>query len=135
MIPQLTQEDRELLQRLEEDLWRENTRFDRRYMEKLLAEDFFEIGRSGRIYGREDTLSIPREPIEAILPLPEFDVRLLTEDIAQVTYNSTVRYDDVLEKGRRSSIWSRSSNGWVIRFHQGTPYSGAALLDKAGTVD
>lgn len=126
MIPQLTQEDRELLQRLEEDLWREETRFDRSYMEKLLAEDFFEIGRSGRIYRRQDTLSIAREPIDAVLPLPDFDARLLTEDIAQVTYNSAVRHDGVLEKGRRSSIWSRSSNGWVIRFHQGTPYSDAA---------
>lgn len=126
MIPQLTLEDRELLQRLEEDLWREETRFDRLYMEKLLAEDFFEIGRSGRIYRREDTLSIPREPIDAVLPLPDFDVRLFTEDVAQVTYNSAVKYRGVLEKGRRSSISSRSVNGWAIRFHQGTPYSDAA---------
>lgn len=125
MTLQLTQADRDLLQRLEEDLWREETRFDSPYMEQLFAEDFFEIGRSGRVYRREDTLSHPRVPIEAVLPLPDFDVRLLSEDIAQVTYNSAVTYDGVLQKGRRSSIWSRASNGWVIRFHQGTPYDDA----------
>ena len=125
MTLQLTQADRALLQRLEEDLWREETRFDSPYMEQLLAEDFFEFGRSGRVYRREDTLSVPRQPIEAVLPLPDFDARLLTEDISQVTYNSAVTYDGVLQKGRRSSIWSRASNGWVIRFHQGTPYDDA----------
>jgi len=125
MTLQLTQADRALLQRLEEDLWREETRFDSPYMEQLLAEDFFEIGRSGRVYRRVDTLAVPRQPIEAVLPLPDFDARLLTEDMAQVTYNSAVTYDGVLQKGRRSSIWSRASNGWVIRFHQGTPYDDA----------
>ena len=118
MTLQLTQADRDLLQRLEEDLWHEETRFDIPYMEQLFAEDFFEFGRSGRVYRREDTLSVPRQPIETILPLPDFDARRLTDDIAQVTYNSAVTYDGLLEKGRRSSIWSRASNGWVIRFHQ-----------------
>ena len=125
MTLQLTQTDRDLLQRSEEDLWRAETRFDIPYMEQLFAEDFFEFGRSGRVYRREDTLSVPRQPIETILPLPDFDARRLTDDIAQVTYNSAVTYDGLLEKGRRSSIWSRASNGWVIRFHQGTPYDDA----------
>ena len=34
------------------------------------------------------------------------------------------RYQDVMEYGRRSSIWSRSGDTWVLRFHQGTPYAG-----------
>ena len=92
-------------------------------MEQIIADDFFEFGRSGRIYHRQDTLSIPKSSFEATLPLPDFDVRLLTPDVAQVTYNSAVTYDGVVQKGRRSSIWSRTSKGWVLRFHQGTPYN------------
>ena len=126
MTLHITQKDIDLLQRLEEDLWREETRFNIPYMEQLLAKDFFEIGRSGRIHSREAALSHPKEPINAVLPLPDFNVRLLTEDIAHVTYNSAVTYDGVLQKGRRSSVWSRTSNGWVLRFHQGTPYEDAA---------
>ena len=118
---ELSDHDREILECLEEELWREETRFDTRRMEVLLAEDFVEFGRSGRFYRREDTLAIPRGPIDAVLPLPDFRARLLTEDCAHVTYNSAVTYDGVVLRARRSSIWSRTPTGWVLRFHQGTP--------------
>lgn len=116
-----TPEDREELRRLEEDLWREETRFDRDFMERVLAEDFVEFGRSGRVYQRIDTLLAPVQSIQAAIPLPNFNVRLLTKDIAQVTYNSEITVDGIVQIGRRSSIWSRSPAGWVLRFHQGTP--------------
>ena len=119
---QLSQHDRNLLQRLEEDLWRPEVRFDRARMERLLALDFFEYGRSGRVYSREDILAAERERFEARLPLAHFDARLLGPDIAQLTYNSIVRYDGEWLYGRRSSIWSRDAAGWLLRFHQGTPY-------------
>ncbi len=125
MALQLTKEEIALLQRLEEDLWREETRFDVTYMEKLLAEDFIEFGRSGRIYRREDTLSHSKQPINAVIPLPNFAVRLIADDVAQVTYNSAVTYDGVGEKGRRSSLWTRNGQESILRFHQGTPYTDA----------
>ena len=58
----------------------------------------------------------------AVLPLPDFRARLWHRDGAQVTYNSTVTHDGVVERGRRSSIPSRTPNGRVFRLHQGTPY-------------
>jgi hypothetical protein len=119
---ELSAEEREQLQRLEEDLWREETRFDSAYMERVIAGDFFEFGRSGRVYQRSDTLSVSRQPIAAVIPLPDFKARLLSRNVAQVTYNSQVTYNGVVEKARRSSIWSRTADGWVLRFHQGTPY-------------
>ncbi len=122
----LKQEDMELLQKLEEDLWREETRFDIPYMETLLADDFIEFGRSGRIYSRDQTLSIQKQPIDAVIPLPDFKASLITENVALVTYNSEVKCNGTLLKGRRSSIWTRAENGWVIRFHQGTPYENTA---------
>lgn len=122
MADQLTEEERDLLQRLEEDLWREETRFDRQYMETLFAADFCEIGRSGRLYEREATLSMPKQPIDAVIPLPDFRIRVLADGVVQVIYNSHVIYDGVLQKGRRSSIWTRVAQGWMIRFHQGTGY-------------
>lgn len=119
---EVSQEDLEQLRKLEEELWIEDTRFDRPYMEKVMAPDFFEFGRSGRIHSRESCLSHERVPIDAVIPLKNLQVRLLTEDVAQVTYDSEVTYDGVVEKGRRSSIWTRSGEGWVLRFHQGTPF-------------
>lgn len=119
---ELSNQDRAALERLEEELWREETRFDRKRMTEIIAPDFLEFGRSGRIYRREDSLAAPRQPIDAVLPLPDFEARLLHADVAQVTYNSAVTYGGVVQRARRSSIWSRIPGGWILRFHQGTPY-------------
>ena len=110
------------LRALEESLWRTETRFDRTAMEALFAPDFYEIGRSGRLHSRDACLAMPPEPIEIVLPLPDFAVRLLTPEVALVTYSSFVTYDGVVQKGRRSSIWSGGETDWRLRFHQGTPF-------------
>jgi hypothetical protein len=122
MLVHLSTSEYETLRLLEESLWREETRFDIAYMEAILAADFWEIGRSGRIYSRADTLAIHWGPIDSVLPLPDFSAHPLSADVVQVTYRSEVTYEGVVERGRRSSIWSRAADGWVLRFHQGTPY-------------
>ena len=118
---ELSSEEKEELERLEEGLWIAATRFDMDWMERTLAPDFFEFGRSGRVYRREDTLGIESQPIDARLPLKNFHARLLTPDVALVTYISAVTFDGIEEVGNRSSIWSRTESGWQLRFHQGTP--------------
>jgi hypothetical protein len=112
---ELSGRDRDELQRLEEYLWRAETRYEDRYMREVMAPDFLEFGRSGRVSRREDSLTVPRRPIDAVLPLPDFSARLLHPDVAQVTYNSAVTYDGVVQRARRSSIWSRTPGGWVRR--------------------
>ena len=117
---ELSSRDRRDLERLEEGLWRADMRFDPKRMDDILAPDFFEFGRSGRIYRREDTLDTPAQPILARLPLMQFRARLLDANVAHVTYVSAVTYEGVEELANRSSIWSRTESGWQLRFHQGT---------------
>ena len=112
----LTKQERETLKQLEEDLWREETRFDLVRMNDIIAPDFFEFGRSGRVCEREETLAVSRQPIEAVLPLPGFQARLLDKDVAQVTYNSAVTYDVEVLHARRSSIWSRTPGAGCFGF-------------------
>jgi len=119
---ELSDKDLILLTRLEEELWIEETRFDKSYMNEVMADDFFEFGRSGRTYVKKDSISHEKEPINAVIPLQNLKIRLITEDVAQVTYDSEVTYDGILEKGRRSSIWSKKKDNWQLRFHQGTPF-------------
>jgi hypothetical protein len=119
----LSEADRAELTRLENALWREDTRFDLAFQERCFAPDCIEFGRSGRVYTREQMILAERQRIDAVLPLPDLAIRLLDENTAQVTYNSRVTYGGVVEHGRRSSIWSRTPAGWVLRFHQGTPYT------------
>ena len=108
--------------KLEEEFWREETRFDQGRMDELFASDFFEFGGSGRVHSRAASLGMERAPINAQLPLPDFEARWLAPGVVQVTYNSAVEKDGVVEHRRRSSIWTMSEAGWVMRFHQGTPY-------------
>jgi len=107
------------LRRLEESLWREETRFDRDYMDGLLSAGFIEFGRSGKIWTREATLTTPKRKIGARIPLPKFRVRMITGDVALVTYRSEGLEDDV-EVGNRTSIWRKTDEGWKLEFHQGT---------------
>ena len=117
---ELSGEDLKTLEMLEEGLWRADARFDRTQMDVVLAPDFFEVGRSGRVYRREDTLGVRAQPIDARLPLRDFKARLLDSNVAQVTYVSAVTHEGVEEIANRSSIWTRSEHGWQLRFHQGT---------------
>jgi hypothetical protein len=45
MASELSEEDCSALMRLEEAVWREETRFDKAFMERALAPDFFELGK------------------------------------------------------------------------------------------
>jgi hypothetical protein len=119
---QLSAEDIAELTRLEEAMWIAATRFDAAFQQERFAPDFFEIGRSGRVYTREQMILTGGGEIKARLPLDGLTIRRLDQATAQVTYNSRVDYDGVVEHARRSSIWTRTDGGWVMRFHQGTPY-------------
>lgn len=117
----ISKSDYAKLKLLEENLWKTDFRFDVSKMDKVLALDFFEFGRSGKIYQRKDTLSINSQKIPCVFPLTDLNIRLLNENTAQVTYISVVNYLESKEKSLRSSIWSRLDNRWQLRFHQGTP--------------
>ena len=119
---EISEKDATELQCLEQELWIAETRCDRAYMETVMAPDFFEFGRSGRIYKREEILAHGSGTIEAVIPLQNLNIKLLSADVAQVTYDSEATFDGDVEKARRSSIWSKSGESWKLRFHQGTAF-------------
>ena len=120
---ELSAQDKATLEALETSMWVTSTRFDGDYMEQILSTDFFEFGRSGKIHSRADCLSVQAIDINTVTPLPNLTIRLLTADVAQVTYNSEVTCGDATEKGRRSSIWTKTEGAWQLRFHQGTAFT------------
>ena len=116
----ISEENYKKLEVLEVSMWKPETRFDKDYMNRTLTDDFFEFGRSGREYEKEETISAPMQEIKATLPLKQFKVDLIDTNVALVTYISEVQYD-TLEIANRSSIWVKTGTGWRLRFHQGTP--------------
>src|SRR5690606_28971555 len=81
------------LQHLEESLYVPQTRFDSEYMEGLLSPDFVEFGSSGRVWSRSQIIRTDPVDIQARLPLPEFEVRMLGSDVALVTYRTEMGID------------------------------------------
>jgi len=89
--------------------------------EKMTADDFWEIGASGRRYSREfvlDTLEKRfAEPHNDVWKTSNFQCRKLGENTFLLTYTLL---QNRARLTRRSTIWRRTREGWVILFHQGT---------------
>jgi hypothetical protein len=112
------------LQALEVELHHPGVRCSRDRLEFLLHPDFHEVGRSGRTYSRDTVIQflVSQEQHAKVLS-DRFLVAELGSEIALLTYRSAqLRQDDDLsDHTLRSSLWSRSTVGWQLRFHQGTP--------------
>lgn len=83
----------------------------------LLADDFFEFGRSGRRWDKAGILAMQRGS-GTHATARDFALTRLGPEHALLTYTS-----DVPEKGDaslRSSIWSLRDGQWRMVFHQGT---------------
>lgn len=98
--------------------------WDARSFDEQVAQDFSEIGASGRLYGREEIKEIVLGRLAGTQPdslgddyrLQDCRVRALGKDIAQVRYT----LHDQGRVTRRSTLYRRSGSGWQAIFHQGT---------------
>ncbi len=80
----------------------------------LVADDFLEFGRSGRVWTRDSIRDLLDGPPDASLgSWEDVAVAELADGVALVTYRTAAT--------NRSSIWVRREGRWLIRFHQGTP--------------
>jgi hypothetical protein len=118
----------EHLRRLEEELLRPEVRRSQPALQTLLAPDFVEVGRSGRVYDRDAIAAALASDADGpsgrpVARIEAFAARLLAQGVALATYDSV---HDGAEGGltvtRRSSIWRRDPDGaWRMAYHQGTP--------------
>ena len=82
----------------------------------LLAEDFREFGSSGRTYTRDEIIETLQTEPRPQISIADFQVKILTEGIALVTYRAIKPEGASL----RSSLWVIREDRWQILFHQGT---------------
>lgn len=110
------------LERLELLLMDPAVRRDRERFGSLLAEDFLEFGSSGRVWTREMTLEQLSTETYSPLAVDSLACRMLGEDVALVTYRAVRSNEATRERTvtLRSSVWTRMSGDWKMRFHQGT---------------
>ena len=117
----ISSQDRDELQHLEESLWMAHTRYDQAYMKRILSPEFVEFGRSGRVNGREETLSATSHDIRCTIPLKHFAAYCIEANVFLVTYVSEIFSEGDVLRANKSSVWIKTPQGWQLRFHQGTP--------------
>lgn len=108
---------RELLT-LEEKLLTGEIRTSVKELTTLLAEEFFEIGSSGKVWRLKD--GIDTNGIGVVkMHLSDFDIYPLSENIVLTTYK--IFNEEKEQHSLRSSIWKYENSKWRMVFHQGTP--------------
>jgi len=106
---------------LERRLLDPRTRSSGKNLDELIADDFFEIGRSGRMWTKGEILkSLPQEQGLKI-EMDSVQSRRIGKDIILITYRSRRVGVAQAAAALRSSIWQRRDNKWQVIFHQGTP--------------
>lgn len=99
---------------LERSLLSDEVRSDRAAVAALLHPDWQEVGRSGRLWRRDDLLADigPIEPVE----LEVVALDRLGPDTILLVWRASADGRSTL----RSSLWLRSGGQWQQRYHQGT---------------
>lgn len=113
-----TSDDGETVAALERELQTAECRADAARVNALLAEDFEEIGASGRVWSRDEILALCTSESTDDAPIEVIDLRAdrLSEDLILVQWES--RRGD--RRALRTSLWCRESTQWRLRHHQGT---------------
>ena len=83
---------------------------------ELLHPDFEEIGSSGRVWTRTETLQMLSEEESVSTDMEVMGLAQLDTSTALLTYRSSSSGRSVL----RSSVWNLDNGRWRLRFHQGT---------------
>ncbi len=88
----------------------------------LLADDFYEIGCSGRLYDRAETLRHLTHEARHNRAIRDFQVRFLAPEVALTVYLvESAENEKVTAPSWRSSLWRCQHGRWQVHFHQGTP--------------
>lgn len=90
------------------------------YFEELVAEDFWEVGASGKRYSREFVLGVlksrERDPEEDQWRTSDFHVA----EIVPGSYLLTYLLSQPGRLTRRMTLWRRAGGRWQAVYHQGT---------------
>jgi hypothetical protein len=91
----------------------------------LLHPDFHEFGASGRHWDRASIiadLAATTEPGTAPVVASRMKGVRLAPGLVQLTFDTAADGRHV----HRSSLWRRTEEGWLLYFHQGTPFTPGA---------
>lgn len=112
--------------RLERELQTDACRRNRPRLAELLADDFAEIGASGRMWTREAILEHLADDgphgdhVQPAIVVHALSGRVVGRGLVLAQWVS----ERGVERAVRTSLWRREPTGWRLVHHQGTPLPG-----------
>ncbi|MBN3230123.1 nuclear transport factor 2 family protein [Pectobacterium brasiliense] len=116
-----------LIVHYERQLHCQATRSKKTIIDQLLHRDFFEIGRSGMRYDKQQVIdALISETVEQQIQADNFELSVVDEKSVLLTYMSyKADENNIVSKTWRTSLWIKNADSpnpdaWQMRFHQGT---------------
>lgn len=110
----------DLIKNLETELLRPEVRKSKKRLDELLADDFYEIGESGKKYNKQDILNDLPKQAEVDFTIQNFNAVEISPGIILATYQIEKEIAGNKTSSLRSSFWQNKNGKWQIIFHQGT---------------
>jgi len=111
-----------LIKALEIELLQPGVRKSKKRLNELIADNFLEIGASGKQYNKKDTIDNLLEENEIKFSINNFNTVEIASDTVLATYEVEKENLGSNKKNysTRTSIWKNIDGNWQIIFHQGT---------------
>lgn len=112
----------EIIKALELELLKPEVRKSKERLNELIADNFLEVGSSGRNYNKQDILSELPDQSEIKFSMQDFNAIEISPDTILATYQveKIILGSNEKTKSARSSIWQNKNGNWQMIFHQGT---------------
>jgi hypothetical protein len=115
------QKEIEVIRGLELSVLRKNVRGSRDELERILADDFYEVGTSGRLFDKESIIENLTQESERTLVMQEFIATSLAKGVVLTTYRIIRKITDQEQAtSRHCSVWKKRDDEWEMLYHQGT---------------
>ena len=119
----MNQKTKNLIKKLELELLKPEVRKSEEKLNKLLADDFFEIAKDGKRYSKKDIIKILPQRPEEIFIVKDFEIKKIASNTILATYIADREIVETNQKSRTlcSSLWQKKNGKWQMIFFQGTP--------------
>ena len=113
----------DIIENFEMELLQPEIRKSTERLDELIADEFIEIGESGKQYNKQDILTALPKQTGINFFLSDFKATQISSDVVLATFHLEKEITESREKiiSLRSSIWKNKNGKWLIVFHQGTP--------------
>ena len=111
----------EILINQEKKLHSYSVRASKGELELLLADEYIEIGASGKIYDKKETITMLMVSKPHEIKASDFQLNKLSTEMMQLIYRTEQRDNSqIIRSAIRSSLWKNYGVNWRLIFHQGT---------------